>query len=208
VFGNYSFPSLWYTTNGGTTWTDVEGNLAGASGPSIRWATMFYVDGQLEVFLATSIGVLSTNALAGGATVWAQEATTEIGNVIAGYMDYRESDRTLAVGTHGRGVFTTTIPTWVGVGDEPKPDAVTLHPGFPNPTRGATTLSFDLPRAANVSLRIYDVSGRQVAVLANGRREPGTHTVRFDASRLKPGIYACILRTDQVTRTRTLTITR
>ena len=84
VFGNYNFPSLWYTTNGGTTWTDVEGNLAGSTGPSIRWATIFHVDGQLEVFLATSVGVLSTNALAGGATVWAQEAATEIGNVIVG----------------------------------------------------------------------------------------------------------------------------
>src|SRR6185503_12452740 len=40
AFGNYNFPSLWSTTDGGTTWTDVEGNLAGASGPSIRWIQM------------------------------------------------------------------------------------------------------------------------------------------------------------------------
>jgi len=208
VFGNYSFPSLWYTTNGGTTWTDVEGNLAGASGPSIRWATIFYVDGQLEVFLATSVGVLSATALAGGATVWAQEAASEIGNVIAGYMDYRESDRTLAVGTHGRGVFTTTIPTWVGVDEKPPANAVALHAAFPNPARGAAALSFDLPRAMEVSLRVHDVSGRQVAVLASGRRESGTHHVRFDVSRLKPGVYACVLRTDQITRARTLTVVR
>src|SRR5262249_55946406 len=51
VFGNYNFPSLFYTTTGGASWTNVEGNLAGASGPSVRWATMFYVDGQLMVFL-------------------------------------------------------------------------------------------------------------------------------------------------------------
>src|SRR5207247_9675168 len=56
AFGNYNYPSLWYTTNGGASWTDVEGNLAGPSGPSIRWASMFYAAGQLEVFLGTSIG--------------------------------------------------------------------------------------------------------------------------------------------------------
>src|SRR5262249_42225635 len=74
AFGNYNFRSLWYTTDGGSNWTDVEGNLAGPSGPSIRWATIFYIDGQLEVFLGSSIGVLSTSALAGASTVWAQEA--------------------------------------------------------------------------------------------------------------------------------------
>jgi hypothetical protein len=208
VFGNYNFPSLWYTTNGGTSWTDVEGNLAGSAGPSIRWATILSVDGQPEVFLATSVGVLSTTALTGGATVWAQEATTEIGNVIAGYMDYRESDRTLAVATHGRGVFTTTIPSAVGVGDTPKLDAVTLHPGFPNPTRGATTLSFDLTRPAHVSLRVHDVSGRLVAVLVNGPREAGRNTVHFATDRLAAGVYTCVLRAGNVVRTRTLTVTR
>src|SRR5262249_38925268 len=70
VFGNYNFRSLWFTTDGGGTWTDVEGNLAGPAGPSIRWASIFYVGGQLEVFLGTSIGVLSTTSLAGASTQW------------------------------------------------------------------------------------------------------------------------------------------
>src|SRR5262249_20363007 len=148
VFGNYNFRSLWYTSDGGINWTDVEGNLAGASGPSVRWATMFYVDGQLQVFLGTSIGVLSTTAFAGGATVWSQEAASEIGNVIVGYLDYRASDRTLAIGTHGRGVFTTQIPSVSAVGEEPV--AATrprLGPRYPNPARGQATLTFELPRA-------------------------------------------------------------
>lgn len=111
VFGNYNFQSIWYTTDGGGTWTDVEGNLSGPSGPSVRFATMFHVDGVRHLFLATSIGVLSTTTLDGGSTVWIQEGATEMGNIIVGYLDYRPSDRTLAVGTHSRGVFTTQIPT-------------------------------------------------------------------------------------------------
>ena len=66
VFSNYNINSLWYTSNGGTNWTDVEGNLAGASGPSVRWATIFYVDGIPHYFIATSVGVYFTNTLNGG----------------------------------------------------------------------------------------------------------------------------------------------
>jgi hypothetical protein len=115
TFSNYNFPSLWYSTNGGTTWTDVEGNLSGASGPSVRWATIFYAGETQYVFLGTSTGVYSTTLLNGSSTVWTQEAATEIGNVVVTMLDYRSADNILAVGTHGRGVFTTQIPVGLPV---------------------------------------------------------------------------------------------
>jgi hypothetical protein len=205
AFGNYNFQSLWYTTDGGANWTDVEGNLAGATGPSVRWATMFYVDGAVRIFLGTSIGVLSTTALAGGSTVWAQEASETIGNVLIGYMDYRPSDRTLAIGTHARGVFTTTIPTLVAVGDPPSERTV-LGQSFPNPTRLAATIAYDLPRAGEVSLTVHDVSGRRVATLVNERQESGRHEARFTAGRLPGGVYYYVLKAEGVSETRTLSV--
>jgi hypothetical protein len=208
AFGNYNFPSLWYTANGGGSWTDVEGNLAGAAGPSIRWATLFYVDGQLEVFLGTSIGVLSTTALAGGATVWNQEAASAIGNVIVGYMDFRASDNTLAVGTHGRGVFTGHLVPDVGVGGEPVAQRATLSPSFPNPANASATIAYDLARAGDVSLRLYDVAGREVAVLANGRHESGRHEVPVATARLAPGAYHCVLRAGGTVETQRLMVRR
>jgi hypothetical protein len=206
VYGNYNYPSLWYTTNGGASWTDVEGNLAGATGPSIRWATMFYYDGQLQVFLGTSIGVLSTNALAGGATVWSQEAEVEIGNVLIAWMDYRPSDHTLAVATHGRGVFTTRFLPFTSA--EPGPSRISLGQNHPNPAAGPTTIAFELPRAGEVSLRLYDVAGREVAVLAKGARGPGRHLVSVAAQRLAPGSYHYVLRALGVVERRRLVVRR
>jgi hypothetical protein len=210
AFGNYNFPSLWYTTNGGTSWTDVEGNLAGASGPSIRWVTMFHVGTTLEVFLGTSIGVLSTTTLAGGSTVWGQEAATSIGNVIVGYMDYRPSDRTLAIGTHARGVFTTTFPSPVAVDDGlPVADArATLSQSYPNPAFGTATIAYELPRADDVSLRVYDVTGREVATLVDGRQERGRHEVPFTPRRAGSGVYYYALKASGVTETRKLSFTK
>ncbi|KAF0140537.1 MAG: hypothetical protein FD122_2337 [Stygiobacter sp.] len=109
VFSNYGIVSVWYTIDGGANWTDVEGNLSGASGPSIRSAKIFYISGTLHVFLGTSVGIYYTNILNGSSTVWTQEAVTSIGNVVVPALDFRSSDNTLAAGTHGRGVFTSLI---------------------------------------------------------------------------------------------------
>ncbi|MCH8035283.1 MAG: T9SS type A sorting domain-containing protein [Bacteroidetes bacterium] len=109
VFSNYSMVSLWYSTNGGSSWTDVEGNLSGATGPSVRWATIFYVSGTSHYFLGTSIGVYFTNTLNGGSTVWTQEAVSSVGNTVTVMLDWRDNDGTLAAATHGKGVYTTLI---------------------------------------------------------------------------------------------------
>ena len=207
AFGNYNFQSLWYTVDGGANWSDVEGNLAGASGPSIRWATMFYFDGLLHVFLGTSIGVLSTNTLAGGSTVWAQEATNEIGNVIVGYMDYRDIDHTLAVATHGRGAFTTQFLQATGIADgRPDPARNALLQSYPNPAQGEATIAYDLPREARVSLRVFDVTGREVAVLVNGPEGRGHHEARLAAGRLEPGAYYYALKAEGAIATRRLLV--
>jgi hypothetical protein len=109
VFSNYNLQSLWYSTNGGSTWTDVEGNLSGAAGPSVRWVTIFYVSGTSHYFLGTSVGVYFTNTLNGGSTVWTQEAVSSIGNAVTVMLDWRNNDGTLAAATHGKGVYTAPI---------------------------------------------------------------------------------------------------
>lgn len=109
VFSNYNLKSLWYSTYGGSSWTDVEGNLSGATGPSVRWATIFYVSGESHYFLGTSIGVYFTNTLNGGSTVWTQEAVSSIGNAVTVMLDWRDNDGTLAAATHGKGVYTAPV---------------------------------------------------------------------------------------------------
>jgi len=204
---------LWYTTNGGQTWVDVEGNLAGPDGPSVRWATMFYVGNQLNVFLATSIGVLTTNELNGSSTVWAQAAANEIGNILIGYLDYRESDRTLAVGTHARGVFTTQIPAGpTGVaGQGSQPEEFALQQNYPNPFNPTTTIRFSIPvgtgHAPSV-LKVYDLVGREVRTLVNENLPPGNYDVRWDATGMPSGVYLYRLTAGNFSQTRKMTLVR
>jgi formylglycine-generating enzyme required for sulfatase activity len=70
-----------------------------------------------------------------------------------------------------------------------QPTGFRLEQNYPNPFNPSTTLSFELSVSSHVDLRVFDLLGREVAVLANGMQEPGSHSVRFDASRLQSGTY-------------------
>ncbi len=60
---------------------------------------------------------------------------------------------------------------------------------FPNPVANAATVRYGLAEATEVSIRVYDMLGRQVGQLASGRQDAGTYTVRLDAGALATGSY-------------------
>ncbi len=76
-------------------------------------------------------------------------------------------------------------------GDEPSvgPDRFGLVNLYPNPFNPSTTVSFDLPYEANVSLRTYNVQGRELAQLVDGRMPAGTHHVSWNCPECATGIY-------------------
>jgi glucose/arabinose dehydrogenase len=69
------------------------------------------------------------------------------------------------------------------------PGQFRLEQNFPNPFNPTTVVSYQLPVAGNVKLAIYDLLGREVAVLVNERKSPGTHAVQFNAQGLASGVY-------------------
>ena len=73
--------------------------------------------------------------------------------------------------------------------DTEGPQNFTLSQNYPNPFNPSTVISYQLPVSSEVSLRVFDMLGREVAVLVNGRMSAGTHKVTFNASNLSSGIY-------------------
>jgi hypothetical protein len=83
---------------------------------------------------------------------------------------------------------------FTGVQDEnSSPTKFALHQNYPNPFNPSTVVSSQLPVASNVRLVIYDVLGREVAVLVNERRAAGRYRDTFEGSGLSSGIYICRL---------------
>jgi hypothetical protein len=68
-------------------------------------------------------------------------------------------------------------------------DEFTLYQNYPNPFNPNTTISFSLPQAEQVKISVYDMLGREVAVLVNNYLESGIHTTLFDGKNLSSGVY-------------------
>jgi hypothetical protein len=69
------------------------------------------------------------------------------------------------------------------------PDQYVLEQNYPNPFNPATAIQYNLPRPGAVMLDVFNSAGERVAVLDEGERAAGLHTVRFDAARLASGVY-------------------
>ncbi len=84
--------------------------------------------------------------------------------------------------------FRTEAPTWVastgGI-----PGEFSLSQNYPNPFNPTTVIQYQLTGVVHVTLRVYDVLGREVATLVNGSETPGIHEVTFDAGSLPSGVY-------------------
>ena len=65
----------------------------------------------------------------------------------------------------------------------------------PNPFNPETNLTFDMTQSGQISMVVYDVSGREVATLLNGYFQEGQHQARFDARALPSGVYFARLST-------------
>lgn len=83
-----------------------------------------------------------------------------------------------------------------------------LEQNFPNPFNPSTTISFDLPRASKVTLKIFDLEGHEVATLANEEMQAGRYSSKWDASGLPGGVYIYRLQTEAFTQTRKLLLLR
>lgn len=82
------------------------------------------------------------------------------------------------------------------------PITFALNQNYPNPFNPATTISYRIPAAAVVSLKIYDISGSEVATLVNARQDAGYYSINFDATNIASGMYFYTIKAGEFTSTK------
>jgi CubicO group peptidase (beta-lactamase class C family) len=101
---------------------------------------------------------------------------------------------------------TTGVQEMVGVAGAR--GSVVLYQNSPNPFGVATDISYYLPSSGDVSVAIYDVSGRLVETVLRGSESGGLHSVRWNAGRMPPGIYFVRLESQGISESRKLLVVR
>lgn len=104
------------------------------------------------------------------------------------------------------------VPVTLNVNDavsnekESLPNRVSLYQNYPNPFNPTTNIQFELAESSEVNLQVFDLTGRKVATLVNGKQSAGQQTVQFDASALASGVYIYKLTTPSQTINRKMVL--
>lgn len=119
------------------------------------------------------------------------------------------ADTIIVNGTHiGSGTFcggSLSVKNGVDLGT---PTEFSLSQNYPNPFNPSTTISYQLVKQSHVTLKVFDVLGREVATLVNGLEEPGYKSVKFEASKLPSGVYYYRLQAGNYVETKKLLLLR
>lgn len=90
----------------------------------------------------------------------------------------------------------SVIITGIDENKEQLPESINLYQNYPNPFNPTTTIKFSLPKSDQVSLKIYDVLGKEIKNIFSGHLNAGDYSFDFDAENISSGIYFYVMKTN------------
>jgi photosystem II stability/assembly factor-like uncharacterized protein len=190
------------STDGGNTWTKQYEN---PQSPYDAITSINFVDENYGWAVGYEGKVISTS---NGGIDWIEETS--------GVQDYLTSvyfaDRFSGWIAGKGGTILKAVPAATSIGNDEIaskniPDRIVLHNNYPNPFNPSTTIQYELPKRARVTLKIYDILGKEIKTLLNGVQAPGLQSVIWDGRNnegriVSSGIYFYTLRMDDFAETK------
>ncbi len=88
------------------------------------------------------------------------------------------------------------------------PNKFVLEQNYPNPFNPTTVISYRLPVTSNITIKVYDILGNEIATLVNEVKEPGSYNIKYDASLLSNGIYFVTMKAGNYTQTKKIVLVK
>lgn len=185
--------------------TSLDITLSNSGNTELVWAI---ADTAGTPWLSTSpaFGIVNPGAT-GQATITMNSTGLNPGNVYSSHLLIASND--LSNGTILFPVFLHVATSSSARDQEPVvPHILKLYQNFPNPFNPSTSISFDLPQAGPVSLKVLDILGREVSTVVRQPLTAGFYAFRFDAENLASGMYFYRLETPGISVTRSMLLLR
>ena len=189
------------TTSGGETWEKI---------PDLQMLIhdIYYHDTQQGWIVGTNTSwqgvILETQD---GGDHWTVQEDSLIGPLNA--LSYRDG-YLWAAGDCGL-VLRTTVDKTIGIKERLAVDdrqTCELKQNYPNPFNPGTTIEYALPKPAFVTLKVYDLLGKEIVILVEEHQTAGIHKFNWDATGLASGVYLYRLETEQFVHTKKLILMR
>lgn len=187
------------TTDGGSSWQDIAGNLPAAPVNDI------IVDPDLDstLYVGSDVGVYVTNNLGSS---WAYLGDP-LPNVPVTDLVLHRGTRKLVAATYGRSMYTYDLGGVTSVSQATRvPGRLILAQNYPNPFNPSTTIAFTIPESGFVTLKLFNLLGQEIATLASQKMAAGKHHVQWNAQGVSSGTYVYVLTAGNHSESRKLVL--
>jgi hypothetical protein len=176
-------PHVFRSTNKGSDWTNISSNLPDAPVNAFavdnNYSNRLYLGSDVGMYVSFDTGQ-SWEVLGEGLPV------LPIGDI-----KIHPTENFLAAGTYGRSMYKIDLNLVTDVINQ-QPQIVkefSLLQNYPNPFNPRTKISWQSSAAGYQTLKVYDVTGKEIATLVDEYKSAGKHEISFDASNLSSGVY-------------------
>ncbi|MCH7972327.1 MAG: T9SS type A sorting domain-containing protein [Bacteroidetes bacterium] len=166
------------TTDGGTTW------VIQTSGTTEALFAVSFTDANNGIAVGVSGTILRTTD---GGTTWVIQTSGTTNTLLGVY--FTDVNTGTAVGSAGTILRYSGNVTAIEDSKTISPTKFILMQNYPNPFNPSTTIQYTISSEQFVTLKIYDLLGKEVATLVNERKSIGSYRINFDGSRLTSGVY-------------------
>ena len=203
--GSSSLPVIGRSSDGGNNWTNVNTG-SGLTG----YCTIKWVYGTNVCYITGGTGTNgNVRRSTDGGVSWSTQTTDGVQNLV--HMELVYSGGLVygyAISSGGLLIKLVESPVGIDPDNQTIPVEYKLNQNYPNPFNPSTTIKYSLPKASQVTLKIYDALGNEVRSIVDKYEQAGNYVERFDGSELASGVYFYKLNAGDYTETKKMSLVK